>query len=197
MIHRQKTHIINNVVIPEKLIKTRFSCCLDRCCGACCRNGEDGAPVTQEELVRISQSLDLILPLLPQENQRYLALKPSYYRGFDGRFLLSMMPVSGDCVFAVRQNKTTLCSLQSVADSTNPDLKPISCRLFPIRVVSQNSFLILTTEFYDECPNPSPDTPFLLDFCREPLRRRFGDGFIHQMDGLLHPQTIQTDSRRS
>ena len=41
---------INDTLISEEIIEKDFVCNLDACKGACCVEGDAGAPVEQEEL---------------------------------------------------------------------------------------------------------------------------------------------------
>ena len=48
---------IGDKLVSLDLIERYFVCDLDACLGACCIEGDEGAPVTQEESARIAEVL--------------------------------------------------------------------------------------------------------------------------------------------
>jgi hypothetical protein len=46
---------IDNTLVSEALLKEEFTCDLERCKGACCVEGEAGAPLTKEETEALKQ----------------------------------------------------------------------------------------------------------------------------------------------
>ena len=42
---------IKNTLVSEEIIEKDFTCNLSKCKGACCVEGESGAPLDEEELV--------------------------------------------------------------------------------------------------------------------------------------------------
>ena len=51
---------VGNVLISSDLITERFCCDLDACKGACCIEGDAGAPVTLDEIAAMEDALDIV-----------------------------------------------------------------------------------------------------------------------------------------
>ena len=51
---------VGNVLISSDLITERFCCDLDACKGACCIEGDAGAPVTLNEIAAMEDNLDIV-----------------------------------------------------------------------------------------------------------------------------------------
>ena len=55
---------IQDTLVSLDLIERFFVCDLDACLGACCIDGDEGAPVTKEESERIAEVLDIVEPMM-------------------------------------------------------------------------------------------------------------------------------------
>ncbi|MFM8317316.1 MAG: DUF3109 family protein, partial [Bacteroidota bacterium] len=55
------------VLVSKDLLDEHFACSLAHCKGACCEEGDLGAPLEEEELGILQRNLEQILPYLPQE----------------------------------------------------------------------------------------------------------------------------------
>ena len=49
-----------NVLISSDLITERFCCDLEACKGACCIEGDAGAPVTLDEIAAMEDAIDIV-----------------------------------------------------------------------------------------------------------------------------------------
>jgi hypothetical protein len=181
------TYIIDNVVISKKIMSLCFSCRLDRCKGACCRAGEAGAPATRDEIIQIEHYLEIIMPRLVPPAQKLIRQKSISGMNSIGKYNIALIPGSQDCMFTHISNHQCTCMLQILHDSNLvPQLKPISCRLFPIREIQTNGFVHLSIDFYNECMSSLSSDTRLLDFCREALISRFGMSFIQKLDSFRY-----------
>ncbi len=51
---------IDNVLVSDEVVKEQFLCDLTRCKGACCEDGDAGAPLEAEEMAFIDQYYEVI-----------------------------------------------------------------------------------------------------------------------------------------
>ena len=58
---------INNVLVSDQVLSEQFVCDLTRCKGACCVDGDAGAPLDKKELKKIDEVFDEVLPYLRPE----------------------------------------------------------------------------------------------------------------------------------
>jgi hypothetical protein len=123
---------IENTLIDEEIAESFFVCDLKKCQGNCCKAGELGAPLKEVEALQISQEINKIIPLLPQENQEYLQFnKPTEYINNTWR---TPSLKNGQCVYAIEKNKVLACSIELAYKENIIEFnKPISCHLYPIR----------------------------------------------------------------
>ena len=66
---------VGNVLISSDLITERFCCDLDACKGACCIEGDAGAPVTLDEIAAMEDALDIVRTELSAHAQTVIDLQ--------------------------------------------------------------------------------------------------------------------------
>ena len=52
---------IDNVLVSDQIVKEQFVCDLSSCKGACCVDGDAGAPLNKNELKNIDEIFDKVL----------------------------------------------------------------------------------------------------------------------------------------
>lgn len=57
-------------LISEDLFDKQFICDLSKCKGACCVEGEFGAPISKQEITILEKELLAILPTLQQNHRK-------------------------------------------------------------------------------------------------------------------------------
>ncbi len=170
---------IGDVLVSSDIITERFCCDLDACKGACCVEGDAGAPVTLDEIAAIEDSLDTVWGDLTASAQAVLDRQGVAYNDPEGELVTSI--VGGkDCVFTCYEGGCCLCALEKVHRAGRLKfVKPISCALYPIREKRFGGGLIgLNYNRWDVC-KPAVEKGKALDlpiykFLEGPLVRRFG-----------------------
>ena len=59
--------LIDNAVISDDIKEQLFVCDLDKCKGACCVEGDLGAPLEESELKELEESYEAVKPYLSQK----------------------------------------------------------------------------------------------------------------------------------
>ena len=133
---------IGDVLLSSDILTEEFCCDLSVCRGACCVEGDAGAPVTLDEVAALEDSLDTVWPDLSAQAQAVIDRQGVAYTDRDGDLVTSI--VGGkDCVFTCyddlyvegrRVEGCCLCALEKACRNGKTDFaKPISCALYPIR----------------------------------------------------------------
>ena len=63
--------VIQDVLISSDVVTEKFFCNLNACKGACCTEGDYGAPVDAVEMETIRQFQDIIVQNLPDRSKAY------------------------------------------------------------------------------------------------------------------------------
>ncbi len=168
---------VEKTAINENIFEIKFECDLKKCKGACCTmESEYGAPLNVDEVEIIENHLPAIKKYLTREHVKELESKGFWYRT-DG-FLMVRSVNKRECIFAYYENDIALCAIEKAFLNKEIDYKkPISCHLFPIRIVNFGG-PVLYFEEYKECSpalikgKESGTTVF--EFCKNSLERMFG-----------------------
>ena len=188
---------VGGVLLSTDLITEYFCCDLDACGGACCIEGDAGAPVTLEEVAEIEESLDAAWPLMSATAQSVVDRQGVAYTDPEAELVTSI--VNGkDCVFTYYNSAEQrveglpegccLCALERVCrEGKTRFMKPISCALYPIREKHFAGGLIgLNYNRWAICEGAVKrgrelQMP-LYRFLREPLIRRFGEEWYKELE---------------
>lgn len=183
--------LIDNIVVADDIAKEDFVCNIKKCKGACCWEGDFGAPLEEEEKEVLEEIYDKVMPYLAEENKSAID-KEGMYKYYDepkewGTNLLA----DGSCVFLVKNELgIAYCGIEKAhSDGKIEYKKPISCELYPIRIDdnAQNGFTKLEYDRWEICSNlcqtdKSVKVP-LYQFVKNALVRKFGEAFYEQLDG--------------
>lgn len=126
---------IDNVLISNEIVEEQFVCDLNKCKGGCCVDGDAGAPLNDDELSKINEVYEAVLPYLDEENKKELQRQGKYV--FDQEFgWVTPTIQSKICVYGITDsNGIVKCGIeQAYNDGKVTWKKPISCHLFPIRI---------------------------------------------------------------
>ena len=177
---------IGDTLISDDVKEQFFVCDLDRCKGACCVEGDLGAPLNEDELEGIEEVIEVVKPYLSKEAIDALEKDGAFLLDEDGDFSTTTID-NRECAFAFYDEKGILkCSIdQAYRDGKTDIHKPISCHLYPIRVVKLHDFLALNYDRWHIC-GPACELGDKLSvpvyqFLKEPLIRRFGQDWYDQL----------------
>lgn len=70
---------IDNILISDEIVKEQFVCDLNKCKGGCCVDGDAGAPLAKEELEKLNEVYEAVLPYLSEENKGSLPKKANMF----------------------------------------------------------------------------------------------------------------------
>lgn len=177
---------IENTIISFEVLETYFFCQLTKCKGACCVEGDAGAPLTHEEIDVMVDLLPIVLPELSEQSQKVISTQGFYYKDTENEPVTSL--VNGrECVFAYQEGtgvwKCAIEKLYLEGKSNFP--KPVSCHLYPIRVQKYMGFWAVNYHRWDICHcalDFGQDLKIpLFQFLKDPLIRKFGESWYEQL----------------
>lgn len=188
---------IEDKLVSADLLEEKFVCDLSACKGACCVEGDDGAPLKLEEIEKLKEVYEEVKPYMTKEGIAAVDEHGVYYNDrFDEP--VTTLVKGGACAFAnFDADGTAKCGIeQAYRDEKIDWKKPISCELFPVRVKKYNSFTALNYEEIDICKPACVCGERLnvkvYQFLKEPLIKAFGTEFFNELK--LVDQTIQNDA---
>lgn len=177
---------IKNTLVSLDLIERFFECDLEKCLGECCVDGDAGAPLLPEEDEIIKDHLDEILPLLSPAAQRVIKEEGTSYIDPDGD-LVTQIVEGRDCVYTTyAPGGLCLCALEKgYREGKLPQMKPISCHLYPVRVKQYEGFTAVNCHKWKICRCAEVKGRSrgirAFEFLKEPLTRRFGKEWYEEL----------------
>jgi hypothetical protein len=187
--------VLQNTVLSDDLKDKFFVCNLEKCKGACCVEGDLGAPLEKEELPILAEVYEHVRPYMSQEGINAVANQGLYVEDFEGDY---STPTIGDreCAYAIYDDNLTLkCAIeQAYLDGKISWKKPISCHLYPIRITKYDGFEALNYDRWEIC-NPACSFGMELGvpvykFLREPLVRKYGEEWFQELEVMVEKEAI-------
>ena len=175
---------IDDILISDEIVEEQFVCDLTKCKGACCVDGDAGAPLEKSELKELDKVFNEVFPYLAEESKSEIYRQGKYI--YDREFGWVTPTISnGMCAYGtVDRNGVVKCGIeQAYNDGKINWKKPISCHLFPIRIKkTKNAELINYEPREDLCQaacalGKSLKVP-VYQFLKEPIIRKYGQEFF-------------------
>jgi Fe-S-cluster containining protein len=182
--------LIGDILISDDLIEEQFLCNLSACKGACCWEGDWGAPLEREELYTLENIYEAVRPFLSDEDIATIEAKGLFTYFEDPKMYGTSLQPDGACVFMVRDDLgVAKCGIEQAYLAGQTDFrKPISCHLYPVRVSKneENGFEALNYDRWDICSaacelGKEKKLP-VFQFVREALIRRYGAEFFEELE---------------
>ncbi len=177
---------IGKTIISFDVLEKHFLCDLLKCRGACCVEGDSGAPLTQEEAVTIEKIYYLVEPYMTPEGKTVIDHQGTSVIDHDGD-LVTPLVNNRECAFTFRdEHGITKCAIEKAfLDGKISFRKPVSCHLFPIRITEYKRFDAVNYQQLAICKpgrecGKGQKLP-LYRFLKEPLIRKYGQEWYEQL----------------
>lgn len=169
------------------VIEKFFCCDLDACLGACCIEGDAGAPLTEDEDERLKELQPEILPHLSEKARAVLREEAPSYKDPEGETVTQLIEGSACVYTCMEKGGLCLCALEKARLAGNERIfKPVSCSLYPIRVKDYGTFKAVNYDRWKIC-RPAEALGRqkglrVYEFLKEPLIRRFGSDWYAELE---------------
>ena len=188
--------VLQNTVISDDLKDKFFVCNLEKCKGACCVEGDLGAPLEEEELQILADNYEIIKPYLSEAGRQAIAEQGLYIKDWEDDFSTTTIG-NRECAYAIYDDNLTLkCGIeQAYLDGKISWKKPISCHLYPIRITKYEGFEALNYDKWQIC-NPACSFGAELgvrvyQFLKEPLIRKYGADWYQELESLVEGEEVR------
>ena len=177
---------VKDKVVSTQLFEKKFVCDLNACKGACCIEGDSGAPLSFEEIDIIEEELEVIFPYMRPEGRAAVEASGVFYMDEDNEPVTTLVN-GGECAFVYfDENNITKCSIeQAYLDGKTDFKKPISCHLYPIRLTHLADYVGLNYHKWPICA-PACTCGSKLQvpayaFLKDAIIRKFGESYFMQL----------------
>lgn len=178
---------IDNTLISEEIIDKDFVCNLNACKGACCVDGESGAPLEEEETEILVDIFAKVKPFLRPEGITAIEKQGAFVKGEDGEWETPLVNNSECAYVIISKEGISKCGLEEAYNhgATNWK-KPVSCHLYPVRTREYTEFIAVNYHKWEICdPACSLGSELkvpIYKFVKEALIRKFGADWYEELE---------------
>ncbi len=179
---------IGDILVSEDVALEYFSCDWDVCKGACCIEGDSGAPLGEEEPELIERAWDAFSPLLPPAGRAAVDARGFFEIDRDGDMVTPLVEGTRECAYSIDAPGGRLCAIEKCFLAGGCSFrKPVSCSLYPIRVTRlTGGGLALNVHHWDICrcafEKGRREGIRVYQFLKAPLTEVFGADFFEALD---------------
>lgn len=178
---------LGKTIVSEDIIEKDFICNLSACKGACCVDGDAGAPLEKEEADILEKIYPKVKPFLRKEGIEVIERQGIFITTEEGE--LETPLIDGvDCAYVIfDEHKTALCAIEEAYNQGEVTWKkPISCHLYPIRVKDYSEFSAVNYHQWQICDDACTlgrelQVP-VYKFVKEALIRKFGEDWYMELE---------------
>ena len=177
---------IGKTLVSETLIEQDFVCNLSACKGACCIEGEAGAPLTLEEAQWLKRNQSKIEPFLPENGRVALKTHGAFIKIDSGEYETPLVNAR-ECAYThFEPDGSAHCGIERAHQAGAVDMKkPISCHLYPVRVRDYTEFSAVNYHRWPICDDACTlgaelKVPAYL-FVKDALVRKFGQDWYDEL----------------
>jgi len=178
---------LGKTIVSEDIIEKDFVCNLSACKGACCIDGEAGAPLEKEEAIILKDIYPKVKPFMRVEGIEVVEDQGAYITTKDGELETPLIN-GADCAYVFFDEKNTaLCAIEEAHNQGEVSWKkPISCHLYPVRVKDYSEFSAVNYHHWQICDDACVlgkelQVP-IYKFVKQALIRKFGEDWYMELE---------------
>ena len=185
---------LQDTLVSEDLIDYDFVCNLNACKGACCIDGDAGAPVEEEETAILERIFPQVRPFLTPEGIEAIEAQGTWVIGSDGEKETPLVGGAACAYVVVGPNGITHCGIEAAYNAGAVDWrKPISCHLYPVRVKEYSEFTAVNYHKWficsDACSLGNELKKPVYEFVKEALIKKFGNQWFLELEKIAKNKT--------
>ena len=181
---------VGDVLVSDDIRDKEFVCNLEKCKGACCVEGDFGAPLLQEELAILEEIYPKVKKYLSPEGIKEIEKQGTHTIDDEGELCTPI--ISGrECVYAIYDERKILkCGIEQAHKAGDVEWKkPISCHLYPIRITKKKEFEAINYHKWHICTpacalGKELQVP-VYKFLRDPLIRKYGEPWYNELVSVI------------
>ena len=178
---------VKHTLVHEDIISENFVCNLDKCKGACCIEGDSGAPLEKSELAVLEEIYPHVKPYMTEKGIQTIEEQGAWVKDFEGDYTTPCVDGNRECAYVIWQDGITKCAIEKAyEDGKISWKKPVSCHLYPIRVTAYPEFDVLNYDRWHICKSACTFGAELKvsvhQFLKEPLIRKYGPEWYEELE---------------
>ena len=177
---------IDGKVVSLDVLDQYFACDLSKCKGACCVQGDAGAPVAETEKEILAQIWPKVKPFLPEDGVKAIEEKGFWQPDPEDGEAVTPLVEGKHCAYTVFEKGVAWCGIEKAWKTGEIAFqKPLSCHLYPIRIQQYPQFEAVNYERWTICSPAcacgAKNKVAVYAFCRSALVRAYGEAWYEKL----------------
>lgn len=174
---------IGDILVSEDVVAEFFCCDYAVCRGACCIEGDSGAPLEEDEPIRLERNFPEFSKLMSPQGRRAVDKKGFFEIDPEGDMVTPLAEESSECAFChFGPSGECLCAIEKCGLK-----KPVSCSLYPVRVTKlTGGGIALNLHRWNICASAfekgRKEHIRAYWFLKKPLAENFGEDFYDALE---------------
>jgi hypothetical protein len=180
---------VGQALVSEDILEKKFECQILSCKGACCVQGDAGAPLDEAELEVIAAEYENVRPFMAAAGLAKVEEVGFHEKDRDGDLVTTCLP-GGECVFVVYDEAGIAgCAIEKAYFAGKTWFrKPLSCHLYPIRAKQYGEYMALNYHSWNLCSEAcrvgeEKKVP-VYRFLKEALTRKMGPSWYEEFEAV-------------
>jgi hypothetical protein len=103
---------VGSVLLHEDVVKENFVCNLTKCKGACCLEGDSGAPLNHDELAVLAEIYPKVKPFMTAKGIATIEREGTHVTDFEGDYTTPCVDTNKECAYVTWENGITKCAIE-------------------------------------------------------------------------------------
>lgn len=192
---------IDNALVSLSVIEEKFTCDLKRCKGACCVEGQSGAPLLEEEVSILEKIFPVVKDYLQPKGRETIQKQGVFIIDADDEYVTPLID-GKECAFAIFDEKgIAQCGIEKAwLDGKVKFRKPISCHLYPIRIKKFKDYEAVNYDKWHICKpaihlGEKTSTP-VYQFVKDALIRKYGEEWHKDLVVIAKEYLVQKNQTK-
>ena len=169
---------IKDAVFSLDVLEKKFKCNLPDCHGNCCRYGDSGAPLAEDEKEVLDDIWERVRPFLRPEGIRAIEEQGTSVIDTDHELVTPLIN-NRECAYTVFSGDIFMCGIEKAwGEGIIKFRKPLSCHLFPVRIKHFTGFRTVNYEGLQLCSaalgKGTDENVYVYEFLKQSLIRALG-----------------------
>ena len=180
---------LGKTIVSEDIIEKEFMCNLNACKGACCIDGDAGAPLEKEELKSLEEIFPKVKSFLRKDGLKAIEKQGLYTTNEFGEHETPL--INGeDCAYVIfDENNVAMCAIEEAFNQGEINFKkPVSCHLYPVRIQEYNEFSAINYHKWEICDDACALGKELkipvYKFVKQALVRKYGEVWYSELEEI-------------
>lgn len=178
---------IDRALISFDILEKTFVCDLNACKGACCVEGDSGAPLEDEETQLIEDVYPTVKKYMTKEGIKTVEKEGTWVIDTDNDKVTPLINKQ-ECAYTFKDDQGIIkCAIEKAFFNNEITFrKPISCHLYPIRITKYNDFDAVNYESNKLCIPAricgEKHGVEIYKFVKDPLIRKYGEEWYTKLE---------------